>query len=324
MRSSLYRKFGNKQTGLIDCKRLFSGVLGVIFLLSLGMLGGCKKEKHDTLRIATKPMTEQFILAEMLSLLIEEYTDYKTEITKGVGGGTSNIHPAMEKGDFDMYPEYTGTGWLVVLKKDSLLPASQMFTELQKEYHDKFNMKWVGLYGFNNTYGLAVKPELAQKYQLKSISDLAEYPDAFSFGAEYDFFEIHKGYDALCNEYDLKFKKTMDMDIGLKYEAIKAGKVDVLNIFTTDGQLAGAGLTILQDDKNYFPSYHCATVVREEVLNSYPGLEGVLMKMQNSLSDAEMAKLNYEVDINGRSERSVAAEFLKSKGLLPTEKEYGE
>ena len=89
-------------------------------LLSLLISQGCKP-KGDTIRIATKPVTEQFILGEMLRLLIEENTDLSVKITKGIGGGTSNIHPAMLEGEFDLYPEYTGTGWLVVLKKDTLL-----------------------------------------------------------------------------------------------------------------------------------------------------------------------------------------------------------
>ena len=157
---------------------------------------------------------------------------------------------------------------------------------------------------------------LAKKYDLTRFSDLARYPDQFIFGAEYDFFEIHEGYEALCQYYDLKFKKTRDMDIGLKYEAIKSGKVDVMNIFTTDGQLNGGNLTVLKDDKNFFPSYYCTTVIREETLKAHPELEQTLEKMKGILTNAEMAELNYEVDIAGRPEQTVAADFLKKKGLL--------
>lgn len=122
---------------------------------------GMRVEK-DTIHIATKPMSEQFILGEMLALLIEENSDLHVKITKGVGGGTSNIHPAMVKGDFDLYPEYTGTGWLVILKKDTLLPLDQLFSELQKEYSREYGLKWVAPYGFNNAYSLAVSNEMAK------------------------------------------------------------------------------------------------------------------------------------------------------------------
>ena len=280
--------------------------------IGLVLLSGCESRK-DTIHIATKPMSEQFILGEMLALLIEENSDLHVKITKGVGGGTSNIHPAMVKGDFDLYPEYTGTGWLVILKKDSLLPPGQLFSELQKEYSREYGLKWVAPYGFNNAYSLAVSNEMAKKYNLKTFSDLALYPDLFTFGAEYDFYEINDGYADLCAYYNLKFKKNLDMDIGLKYEAMKSGKIDVINIFTTDGQLSHANLTTLKDDKHFFPSYYCATIVREETLKEHPELERILEKMNGILTDQEMADMNYKVDVEHRTEREVAVEFLKKK-----------
>lgn len=272
--------------------------------------------QEEVIRIATKPMTEQFILGEMLACLIQNETDLKVKIFKGIGGGTSNIHPAMLKGEFDLYPEYTGTGWLVVLKKDSLLPSEQLYQAVSDEYRQKYDFIWSKPYGFNNTYSLATPLHIAGQYHLKNFSDLAEFPDQFRFGAEYDFFEIHEGYDAMCEFYNLKFKKTTDMDIGLKYEAIKSGKIDIMNIFTTDGQLNGAGLTVLEDDKHFFPSYFCCTVVRGETLRKYPELEKILSRMDNILTNSEMSELNYQVDIAGKSEKEVAEHFLRKKGLI--------
>lgn len=284
-------------------------------LTVLVLLWACGNKK-DTIRIATKPVTEQFILGEMLSLLITEYSDLKAEVTKGVGGGSSNIHPAIIDGEFDLYAEYTGTGWLVILKKDTLLPPDELFPILKKEYSEKFGLKWLSPYGFNNSYGLAIGNDKAAKYNLKTYSDLARYPNQFTFGAEYDFYEINKGYKDLCDYYNLKFKDNRDMDIGLKYEAIKSGKIDVMNIFTTDGQLSGADLTVLKDDKHFFPTYYCATVVREETLREHPELEGILEKMKGILSDSEMIDMNYKVDVEHRTGREVAAEFLQRKGLI--------
>lgn len=301
-------------------KNMKNGLLALF--IGLVLLSGCESKK-DTIHIATKPMSEQFILGEMLALLIEENSDLHVKITKGVGGGTSNIHPAMVKGDFDLYPEYTGTGWLVILKKDSLLPPGQLFSELQKEYSREYGLKWVAPYGFNNAYSLAVSNEMAKKYNLKTFSDLALYPDLFTFGAEYDFYEINDGYADLCAYYNLKFKKNLDMDIGLKYEAMRSGKIDVINIFTTDGQLSHANLTILKDDKHFFPSYYCATIVREETLKEHPELERILEKMNGILTDQEMADMNYKVDVEHRTEREVAVEFLKKKGLLNPQLSYG-
>jgi len=128
--------------------------------------------------------------------------------------------------------------------------------------------------------------------------------------------EREDGYESLCSTYGLKFKKATDMDIGLKYEAINSKEIDVINIFTTDGQLAISDIVVLEDDKNFYQTYYCGTVVREETLEKYPELEGVLIKMENILTDKEMAALNNKVEANGIDEREVAREFLISKGLL--------
>lgn len=293
------------------CKK-FSLLLLFIFVVSMV---GCSS-KNKTIKIATKPMTEQFILGEMLALLIEDNTDLEAEITKGVGGGTSNIHPAIVKGDFDLYPEYTGTGWSFVLKEEGIPDDETLYKELREKYESQYNLKWVGLYGFNNTFGLVIRKDIAEKYNIKTYSDLAAYSPELIFGAEYDFYEREDGYDALCSTYGLKFKKALDMDIGLKYEALNSKEIDVMNIFTTDGQLASSDIVVLKDDKNFYQTYYCGTVIREEVLEKYPELKAVLTKMENILTDKEMAELNNKVEGSGLDEREVAKEFLINKGLL--------
>ena len=284
-------------------------------MVFVSVLTGCSTKK-ETIKIATKPMTEQFILGEMLALLIEDNTDLEVQMTKGVGGGTSNIHPAMVSGEFDIYPEYTGTSWREVLKKKDLPDTDTLYKELTKEYEEKYNLEWGSMYGFNNTYGLAIREDLAQKYNMKTYSDLAKYVDKFVFGAEYDFYEREDGYEALCDTYGLKFKKTVDMDIGLKYNAIKSKEIDVMNVFTTDGQLTSSNVVLLEDDKEFYETYYCGTVIRKEVLDEHPELKDVLTKMENVLTESEMAKLNYKVETESMDEKEVAKEFLQSKGLL--------
>ncbi len=274
-------------------------------------LGG----RHNTIRIATKPMTEQYILGEMLDILIEKDTGLHVELTQGVGGGTSNIQPAMESGEFDLYPEYTGTGWNMVLKKDGLY-TEDLFPSMQEEYANSLQMEWTGMYGFNNTYGLVVRDEIAKKYNLKTYSDLKAVSGQLAFGAEYDFFEREDGYDALCNAYGLSFKKTMDMDIGLKYQAINQGKIDVMVIFTTDGQLSVSDVTVLQDDKNFYPSYLCGNVIRSEVLQEHPELLDIFRKITDVISDEDMAQMNYAVESQDKEPREVAQAFIQDAGLM--------
>ena len=289
-------------------------ILG-LFIVIFGAYFSLNSKKDKTINIATKPMTEGYILGQMLTELIEQDTDLKVNITNGVGGGTSNIHPAIVKGEFDLYPEYTGTSWEAVLKKEASYDESK-FDELQKEYKEKYNLEYVNLYGFNNTYSLAVNKDIAEKYNLKTYSDLAKVSNNLIFGAEYDFFEREDGYKELQKVYDIDFKKKIDMDIGLKYQAMKDKKIDVMVIFTTDGQLAISDVIVLEDDKKMYPSYRAGTVVRSEILSEYPELKPVLEKLNNILDDKTMADLNYQVESEGKKPEDVAREYLQERGLL--------
>jgi len=236
-------------------------ILG-LFIIIFGAYFSLSSKKDKSINIATKPMTEGYILGQMLIELIEQDTDLKVNITNGVGGGTSNIHPAIVKGEFDLYPEYTGTSWEAVLKKEASYDESK-FDELQKEYKEKYNLEYANLYGFNNTYGLAVNKDIAEKYNLKTYSE-----------------------------------------------------IDVMVIFTTDGQLAISDIVVLEDDKKMYPSYRAGTVVRSDILSEYPELKVVLEKLNNILDDKTMANLNYQVESEGKKPEDVAREYLQEKGLL--------
>lgn len=289
-------------------------LLAAGMLVSSVFLGGCGQEK--TIHIASKPMTEQYILTEMMKALIEENTDYKVEITKGVGGGTTNIHPALLKGEFDLYPEYTRTAWLNVLKKEEMEKDDRkLYEELLKGY-DKLELTWTGLYGFSNTYGLAVRQDTAEEYGLKTYSDLAAASSELVFGGNPDYIELETGYSRLCSAYDMQFKDTRQMEIALKYEALVNDEVDVINAFTTDAQLAANNLVLLQDDGRFFETFMAGTVVRKEALEKYPKLEEVLQLMNGLITEDEMQQMNYEVEVNGKEDVAVAREFLQSKGLI--------
>ena len=304
-------------------KRLLSAVLAAVLAASLTGCGGApapsgSDSSGDPVRIATKPMTEQYILGEMLGLLIEQ-AGYEVEITKGVGGGTSNIQPAMESGEFDLYPEYTSSGWVLVLNHQAGgMDDEEMFQQLRQEYEEKFDMTWVGLYGFNNTFTIAVRGDVAEQYGLENTSDLAAVAGELTFGGNPDYVERADGFGALCETYGLEFGNVVDIDIGLKYQALAGGDIDVTNAFTTDAQLANpdTDLVTLADDKHLQVNYFCSTVVRRDALEKFPGLEDVLMQMDGLLTDQEMAALNYQVEVEGLDERDVAREFLTEKGLL--------
>ncbi|NBK96417.1 MAG: glycine/betaine ABC transporter substrate-binding protein [Erysipelotrichia bacterium] len=293
--------------------RKYKGFIASLVVVS-ALLSACTKERDKVIEMASKPMSEQYIISSMFQMLVEKNTDLKVNLTQGVGGGTSNIQPGMESKEFDVYPEYTGTGWNEVLKEKSLY-TEDLFDQLQQKYQ-KLDMRWIGMIGFNNTFGIAVNEEIAKQYQLTNYSDLKEVADQLTFGAEYDFFEREDGYKALQDTYGLNFKKTMDLDIGLKYDAMKQNKIDVMNIFTTDGQLSQANIKVLNDDKHLYPSYQCGFIIRNEVLKDHPELKKVFVMFENLISDEEMAKMNYQVEMEKQDAEVVAKDFLKSKGLL--------
>ncbi|WP_242985348.1 glycine betaine ABC transporter substrate-binding protein [Vallitalea okinawensis] len=286
--------------------------ISIIMLLSLVACG--KDEKKVV--VASKPHAEQYILAEMITQLIETHTDIQVEQKLGIGGGTANIHPAMEKGEIDIYPEYTGTGWLFVLKEELINDPEQLYVEVKAKYMEDYNIQWLDLYGFNNTYALALKKPLADELGISTYSELALKGNGLNFGAEYDFYEREDGYPGLENVYGLEFEDKIELDIGLKYEAIASNEVDVINVFSTDGLLKKYELTVLEDDKNFFPAYQPSTLIRSETLKEYPELEEVLNMLAGQISDEEMIQLNYLVEKENKDPKDVAKEFLVEKGLI--------
>ena len=307
-------------------KRITAVLMSAVLITGLaGCAGNSGSEKSENgesvpdepVKIATKPMTEQFILGEMLKLLIEEKAGYEVELTKGIGGGTSNIQPAMEKGEFDLYPEYTSSGWILVLGHEAgEVSDDEMFEKLKEEYEENYDMTWVGLYGQNNTYAVVVRSDTAEKYGLETCSDLAEVSGQLVFGGNPDYIERADGLPGVSETYGFRFKDIMDIDIGLKYEALRNGDIDVTNGYTTDAQISQDDVKVLTDDKNYQVNYFCSTLVREDALEKFPKLEETLELMDGILTDQKMAELNYQVEEEGRDEADVARDYLVAEGIL--------
>ena len=294
-------------------KKILSLILCAV--LAAG-ISGCSDKAEKKVVVASKPQSEQYILAEMITLIIENGTDISVEKKLGIGGGTANIQPAMESGEIDIYPEYTGTGWLFVLKEELINDPEELYESVKDAYAEKYDMKWLGMYGFNNTYALAMKRSAAEEMGIETYSDLAEKGGALVFGAEYDFYEREDGFPGLEDAYGLSFENMVELDIGLKYEAIGTDQVDVINAFSTDGLIKQFDLKVLEDDKMFFPAYNAATIVRQETLDMYPELEAVLETLTGQISDDEMTELNYLVENEKMDPAKVAEDFLKGKGLL--------
>ena len=289
----------------------------VIAISCFSLLAGCSNANEGVIKIATKPMVEQYILGQILSLLIENECGYTVEITKGIAGGTSNIHPAMMKGEFDLYPEYTSTGYVVVLGLQAAgVSDEKIWDTLVSSYEENYNMTWIARYGFNNTYCIAVREDIARRYNLKTTSDLAAVAGELIFGSNPDYFEREDGFDALSRTYGLNFKKIVEIDIGLRWAAIDSGDIDVTTGFTTDAELTANNAVVLEDDLSLQVNYFCSTVVRNDTLRKYPKLNDTLKKMDGLINENEMSQLNYQVIIEERDDREVALDFLIKKGII--------
>ncbi len=310
---SLLRVISKNATKSQKNRIIFPSVLVLIFAIAaLIYLNPLNADNEKTIVVASKPTSEQFILGEIIAQEIENNSDLKVVRKFGIGGGTTNIHPAMVSKDLDVYVEYTGTAWLNVIKKD--LPKNHLidFDELNKIYQNQFQFQWLGLLGFNNTYGLAISKANVNAQKVETYSDLALKSDQFTFGAEFDFFERSDAFPGLKRVYPFQFKKLEEMDINLRYKAFEEGKINAVDVFTTDAQIKNLNLKVLKDDKNYFPSYEAGIVIRQEILKKYPEVEKLLNKLQGQISTEKMQELNYEVEIQQKSPAEVAKNFLEN------------
>ena len=289
--------------------------LATTLILLVSACGSSPSSTAKPIVIGSKPFTEGVVLSELAAQLIEGNTQLKVERKFNLGG-TIVAFNALKNGDLDLYPEYTGTGLMAILKQPAVADADKAYGIVQKEFNSLFKIKWLKPLGFNNTYAMAVPEELASQNNLKNTSDLAKIVDTLTFGAEQDFFGRVDGYDGFTQAYGFKFKNVKQMEIGLKYKAIANKEVNVINAFSTDGLLITHKLRVLADDKKFFPPYYGAFLVRMSTLEKQPQLEAVLDKLAGKITDSEMQKLNYEVDQEKKDPAAVVKAFLKAKNLV--------
>ena len=292
-------------------KKILLALLGASLL---AVFAGCSQQKSVT--IGSKDFGENIVLGEMLAQLIEAKTDIKVNRKLNMGGTFVNFE-ALQKGDIDIYPEYTGTGLTAQLKMDVIPDPDEAYKTVSEEFQKQFKITWLEPFGFNNTYTLAVTDAVYQQYGVETYSDLAAVAGELVFGAEHEFFNRQDGFDGLVALYGITFKgEPKKMNVSLKYQAIGSGDMDVTDAFATDGPIRQYNLKVLKDDKNFFPPYYAAPIIRPQPLEKYPELKDILNSLSGLLDDAAMTELNYKIDVEGQEAETVAKEFLTAKGLL--------
>jgi len=263
--------------------------------------------------VGSKNFTENIILAHMMAELIEAKTDLKVDRKVNLGG--SNVAwKALLNNDIQLYPDYTGT--IVANYYQEETGTSRETLDKTRQLLAQDNLAFLDPYGFNNTYTLAVTQDTASRYGLKTFSDLAEVAGELVLGCEFEFLDRPDGYPGLKETYGMNFKDAVGMDHGIMYRSLAEGKVDVIDAFSTDGQIVVYNLVILEDDKEFFPPYDAGPLIRQDVLDKYPELESVLNALGGAITEAEMQALNAKVDEEGLKAEDVARDFLVEKGLI--------
>lgn len=296
-------------------KKRYAGMI-LAASLCLGLFSGCGASNGVT--IGSKQFTESILLGEMYAQLIEAKTDIP--VTRKLNlGGVSVLMPAMEKGEIDIYFEYTGTAYNEILDHEFLagLTSEEILSTCKEEMDRDHNITMFDPLGLNNTYDVAVKADRAEELGIKTISDLSPIAQDLNFGCGHSFYSrVHDGYEGMTKTFNLNFKDTKLMDSTLLYEAADTGDLDVIIVFGTDSLLKKYNMTLLEDDKSFFPPYHGAPMCRNEVLKQHPELAEVLNSFAGGIDNDTMQELNYQVDVENRSVEDVAKEFLTSHGYI--------
>ena len=292
-----------------------------LLLVSLGVyttVGSRSPEANHackTIRIGSKNFTEQIILGELMTQMIEAHTDLAVDRRFNLGG-TMICHEALAAGAIDLYAEYTGTGLVAVLKRPVESDANSVFNMVRTEYKKQFNLEWLEPFGFNNTYALTVRKSDARDKSWQTISDLATSADTLRAGFTAEFSERADGYPGVRKAYGFGFAKAHDLEPSLMYQAVANGEVDVICAFTTDGRIAAYDLQPLDDNLRFFPPYFAAPVIRSDFLQHHFEVRGVLARLAGVLDDKTMQRLNFEVDEKGRNPDEVARDFLRKARLV--------
>lgn len=256
------------------------------------------------IHVGSKALTEGVILGEMLGLLAE-HSGHKSKHLAAMGG-TQIVFQALETGAIDAYADYTGTLSQEVLKSEKIRDETGMRDALAKRGIGMSNKL-----GFNNTYAIGIKEDLAEQLKIRTLSDLAQHPK-LAFGFSNEFKGREDGWLGLKRAYKLPQEpKGMDHDIA--YRGIEAGTLHITDLNSTDADIRFYKLRVLEDDRHFFPAYQCVILHRLELEQQYPEVLKAWQQLEGKLDDAAMVELNAQVKLDRQSERTVAAQALRDR-----------
>jgi osmoprotectant transport system permease protein len=267
--------------------------------------------------VASKPFGESFLLAEMFAQLLEARG---IEVDRRPGLGATEIaFRAIRTGSADVYPEYTGTGLLAILGEQPVSDPRKVFDRVSREFRRRWNARWLPPLGFENTYAIAVRRETAERYGLATLSDLARVGRSLRAGLTPDFIGRPDGLPGLTRAYGVRFAEVRALLPAVKYQALAAAEVDVIDGYSTDGLIARYDLVVLRDDQRFFPPYEAAALVSGDLVERRPAAIAALTELSSRLDEATMRRLNQRLEVDREPVGRIARDALAGLGLTPAE-----
>jgi osmoprotectant transport system substrate-binding protein len=278
-------------------------------------LAGCSPPRPDHPVIGAKNFTEQVVLGELLAQEIEAKSNLKVE-RRFYLAGSYICHQALIAGRIDAYVEYTGTALTAILKQPLDRDPQRVLDTVRRLYASRYEVKATAPLGFENTFAMVIRGEDARRLHLSTLSDAAPYTPQWRLGVGYEFEQRPDGLPGLSAAYGLRFAEPpRTMDLGLLYRALNAHQVDMIAANSTDGPIQALGLTMLADDRHYFPPYQAVPLVREDTLERWPQMQPALDALAGKISADDMRAMNEAVDGQHRDPAEVVREFRAHKGL---------
>jgi len=264
--------------------------------------------------VGSKPFGESYLLAELFAQILEA-RGLPVRRTFGLGG-TEIIFPALRQGAIDVFPEYTGSGLLVILKAPPVSDPAAVFDIVSREFARQYDVRWLAPLGFENTYAMSIRTEMAERLGLRTLSDFAAVSGEMRAGFTADFIGLPDGLPGLRAAYGLAPKTVSALAPAVKYQALVDGRVDIIDAYSTDGFLERYPLTVLVDDRRFFPPYDAAAVVRGALARERPAAVAALSELSGRLGVTRMRALNARVEVNGEPVALVARDALIDLGLV--------
>jgi len=268
----------------------------------------------DRVVVGSKNFEESRLLGEIFAQLLESRTKLTVERRLGLAG-TQVCFEALKSGAIDVYPEYTGTGLVSLLGEPANLGRSAAMSRVRSEFLSRWNLWWISPLGFESSFEIAVPQELAEREHLTTISDLARISGRLRGGFGHEFVGREDGLPGLEKTYGLKFASVEHLQQAIQYQAAGDRRIDAMDAYTTDARLLRYNLVILRDDKNFFPPYEAAALVRGETLKRHPEVGAVLGLLAGAFDEDSMRALNFRLQEKGESEAVVARDALRALGL---------